>query len=97
MSGYLYAQPTWGQWFVNTVTSIPKYLWSWITWILDLIKNFICAGTFWSYLVLLGLVVCTVTFASLYFRQKTLAPTCPTCPNANTDKLLTGPVMITSV
>ena len=66
----------------STILFIPKYLWSWITFILDYVKNFICAGTFWSYLVLLGLVVSSITFVTLYFKTKALTPKCPSCPNA---------------
>ena len=98
VAGYTYGGPKpvpSGIW--STLTYIPKYLWSWITFILDYVKNFICAGTFWSYLVLLGLMACTITFASLYFSKKSLTPTCPACPNASANKLMSGPVMITSV
>ena len=74
-------QPTFLSTVWGYVKAIPLYLWKFIVSFLDYIKNFICAGTFWSYLALLTLLISTVTFISLYFREKPLTPTCPACPN----------------
>jgi hypothetical protein len=85
MSGYTQlgqAQPSFLSRVWGYVIVIPTYIWKFIVSILDYLKNFICAGTFWSYLALLALLVSTGTFIGLYFRTKELTPKCPSCPNS---------------
>ena len=96
MSGYLYSQPTWGSWFVNTVT------WVWsktFGFLIEVFRTRMCVPTWTAtilWLFFLGSLGTAIWGIVMYVTgSKPLTPTCAACPNSN--KTLSGPVMLTPI
>lgn len=85
MSGYLYSQPTWSSWFVNTVT------WVWsktFGFLIEVFRTRMCVPTWTAtilWLFFLGSLGTAIWGIVNYARGiKTLTPKCAACPNAQT-------------
>ena len=98
MSGYVYAQPSWGQSFVNMVT------WIWnktFGLLIQLFRNWMCPPTWTATIlwIIFFAVLGTAIWGVIKYATgiKPLTPTCPACPKSNANNLMSTPVMITPV
>ena len=107
MSGYptkasFSAEPSFLAKMWGWITFIPIYIWGWVVWVLNSARNRICVGDTLSYIfliVLIGMSVWAVPLLYANIFQAKFAPKrdCSTCPGAESNKLMSTPVMITPV